>query len=57
MNIAIDATIYRTDDESALELAREDMVDILTLDDPVRAFMYDLDFIPIAYRLSGTCIQ
>jgi molybdenum-dependent DNA-binding transcriptional regulator ModE len=46
---SIDATIYRTDDESALELARKDMVDILTLDDPVRAFMYDLDFTPIAY--------
>ena len=45
----IDVTIYRTDDESALELARKDMVDILTLDDPVRAFMYDLDFTPIAY--------
>ncbi len=26
-----------------------DMVDILTLDDPVRAFMWDLDFSPIAY--------
>ena len=45
----LDATIIRTDDESALELARKDMVDILTLDDPVRAFMYDLDFTPIAY--------
>ena len=45
----LDATIYRTDDESALELARKDMVDILTLDDPVRAFMYDLDFTPVAY--------
>ncbi len=45
----LEATIYQTDDESALELARKDMVDILTLDDPVRAFMYDLEFIPIAY--------
>jgi len=45
----LDATIFRTDDESALELARKDMVDILTLDDPVRAFMYDLDFTPVAY--------
>lgn len=45
----LDATIIRTDDESALELARKDMVDILTLDDPVRAFMYDSDFTPIAY--------
>ena len=46
---AIDATIFRTNDESALELARMDMVDIITLDDPVRAFMYDLDFTPVAY--------
>ena len=46
---SIDATVYRTDDESALELAQKDMVDILTLDDPVRAFMYNLEFIPVAY--------
>ena len=46
---SLDATIYRTDDQSALELARKDMVDILTLDDPVRAFMHDLDFTPVAY--------
>ncbi len=46
---SLDATIYRTDDQSALELAQKDMVDILTLDDPVRAFMYDLDFTPVAY--------
>jgi molybdate transport repressor ModE-like protein len=45
----LDATIIRTDDESALELAQKDMVDILTLDDPVRAFMYDLDITPVAY--------
>ncbi len=45
----LDTTIFSTDDESALELARKDMVDILTLDDPVRAFMYDLDFTPVAY--------
>jgi DNA-binding transcriptional LysR family regulator len=44
-----DATIHQTDDESALKLAEMDMVDILTLDDPVRAFMWDLDFTPIAY--------
>ncbi len=46
---SIDATIYRTDDESALRLAQMGMVDILTLDDPVRAFMYDLNFTPVAY--------
>lgn len=46
---SLDATIYSTDDQSALELAQKDMVDILTLDDPVRAFIHDLDFTPIAY--------
>ena len=45
----LDALIYQTDDESALYLAEMDMVDILTLDDPAKAFMRDLDFIPIAY--------
>jgi molybdenum-dependent DNA-binding transcriptional regulator ModE len=45
----IDVAIYRTDDETAIELAKKGMVDILTLDDPVRAFMYDLEFIPVAY--------
>jgi len=45
----LDAIIYRTDDESAMYLAEMDMVDVLTLDDPVHAFMRDLDFIPIAY--------
>jgi molybdenum-dependent DNA-binding transcriptional regulator ModE len=46
---SLDVTIYSTNDQSALELAQKDMVDILTLDDPVRAFMYDLDFTPVAY--------
>lgn len=45
----INATILRTDDMSALELSDKDLVDILTLDDPVTAFIYDLDIIPIAY--------
>ena len=43
-----DAVIYQTEDESALQLYDMGMVDILTLDDPVRAFMRDLDFIPLA---------
>lgn len=44
----LDVLIYKTDDESALYLADRDMVDILTLDDPAKAFMRDLDFVPIA---------
>lgn len=45
----MDVTVLRTNDTSALDLADKDMVDILVLDDPVSAFMYDLDIIPIAY--------
>ncbi len=49
MEYGLDILIYQTDDESALYLADMDMIDVLTLDDPVKAFMMDLDFIPIAY--------
>ena len=45
----LNVTMLRTNDISALELSDKDMVDILTLDDPVTAFIYDLDIIPIAY--------
>ncbi|MDD1775549.1 MAG: LysR family transcriptional regulator [Methanobacterium sp.] len=44
----LDCVIYQTDDESALDLYDKGMVDILVLDDPVKAFMRDLDFIPLA---------
>lgn len=44
----LDALVYQTEDESALYLYDMGMVDILTLDDPVKAFMRDLDFIPLA---------
>jgi len=45
----LNAAVYRTSDENAIQLASLDMVDILTLDDPVHAFIQNLDFIPIAY--------
>lgn len=48
-NYGLDAVIYSTDDESAIRLAEQGLVDILTLDDPVHAFMRDLDFRPLAY--------
>ncbi|MDY9924233.1 LysR family transcriptional regulator [Methanobacterium sp.] len=44
----LEVTIYTTDDLNALKMAEMDLVDILVLDDPVHAFMHDLDFIPIA---------
>ena len=45
----LNAAVYRTNDENAIHLANLDMVDILTLDDPVHAFIQNLDFVPIAY--------
>ncbi|MCE5213880.1 MAG: LysR family transcriptional regulator [Methanobacterium sp.] len=48
VEFGLDALVYQTDDESALYLYDRGMVDILTLDDPVKAFMRDLDFIPLA---------
>ena len=44
----LEAMIFTTDDLNALKMAEMDLVDILVLDDPVHAFMHDLDFIPIA---------
>ena len=46
---SLNAAVYRTSDENAIHLANLDMVDILTLDDPVHAFIQNLDFVPIAY--------
>ena len=45
----LNAAVYRTSDKNAIYLASLDMVDILTLDDPVHAFIQNLDFVPIAY--------
>lgn len=45
----LEAAIYKTGDKNALYLADLDMVDILTLDDPVYALIGNLNFVPIAY--------
>lgn len=45
----LEAAIYETGDKNALYLAGLDMVDILTLDDPLHALIGNLDFTPIAY--------
>ncbi|MGZ4857894.1 MAG: LysR family transcriptional regulator [Methanobacteriaceae archaeon] len=45
----LEAVIYSTDDENAIEMAEMDLVDVLVLDDPVHAFLRDLDFYPIAF--------
>ena len=41
--------IYSSNDESAYELAKDDLIDILALDDPLLAFENDLNFTAIAY--------
>lgn len=41
--------IYSSDDETAFKLAKQDLVDILALDDPLLAFENDLNFTAIAY--------
>ena len=41
--------IYSSDDESAYELAKHNLIDILALDDPLLAFENDLNFTAIAY--------
>ncbi len=44
----LETVINSVDDLGALEMAKKGWVDILMLDDPVHAFLYDLDFTPIA---------
>lgn len=41
--------VYSSDDESAYKLAKQNLVDILALDDPLLAFENDLNFTAIAY--------
>ena len=45
----LDSLSYSTDDQSAVYLFNMDMLDILTLDDPIYAFKNDLNFNPVAY--------
>jgi len=47
--IPYDTLIYSSDDRSAFELAKQDSIDILALDDPLLAFENDLNFTAIAY--------
>lgn len=48
-NLPFKTLIYSSDDESAYELAKHDIIDILALDDPRLAFENDLNFTAIAY--------
>ena len=47
--IPYDINVYSSDDESAFELGKRDLIDILALDDPLIGFENDLDFTAIAY--------
>ncbi|WP_409200077.1 LysR family transcriptional regulator [Methanobrevibacter sp. DSM 116169] len=49
LEIPYKTTIYSSDDESAYELAKKGLIDILVLDDPLIAFENNLNFTPIAY--------
>ena len=48
-DLPFETLIYSSDDESAYELAKQNLVDILALDDPLLAFENDLNFTAIAY--------
>lgn len=45
----LEVACYSSDDESAFYLAKKDLLDIMSLDDPLLAFQNDLDFTPLAY--------
>lgn len=47
--IPFDISVFSSDDESAFELGKRDLIDILALDDPLIGFEHDLDFTAIAY--------
>ena len=47
--ISYKTIIYSSDDESAYELAKKGLIDLLALDDPLIAFENNLNFVPIAY--------
>lgn len=44
----LETVINSSNDLIALEMAKKGLVDVLLLDDPVHAFMHNLDFTPIA---------
>ena len=47
--IPFDINVYSSNDESAFELGKRDLIDILALDDPLIGFENDLEFTAIAY--------
>jgi molybdate transport repressor ModE-like protein len=47
--IPFNITVFSSDDESAFELGKRDLIDILALDDPLIGFENNLDITAIAY--------
>lgn len=48
-DIPFELSIFSSDDINAYKLAKNDLIDILALDDPLLAFENNLNFTPIAY--------
>lgn len=48
-DLPFDIDVYSSNNNSAYELAKKGLIDILALDDPKLAFIQDLDFITIGY--------
>jgi DNA-binding transcriptional LysR family regulator len=49
LDLPFNIQVLSTDNDNAFDLARNDLIDILALDDPLIAFQNDLNFTPIAY--------
>lgn len=47
--IPFDISVFSSDDESAFELGKRNLIDILALDDPLIGFQNNLDFTAIGY--------
>ncbi len=49
LNLPFNIEVYSTDNDSAFNLAKDDLIDLLALDDPLLAFSQNLNFTPIAF--------
>ncbi len=49
LNLPFNLEVYSTDNDSAFNLAKDDLIDLLALDDPLLAFSENLNFTPIAF--------
>ena len=49
LDLPFNIQVLSTDNDNAYDLAKDDLIDILALDDPLLAFKEDLNFTPIAF--------